>query len=213
MGRPGIEPGSDGLRGRTGPPTAAAALISAALATALVTSASKCPELVYAALQRRDEVFAPFLDEFLDPVKDRVDERKDSNPREGLLHEGFHANDPELELAIHRMREHAFAMHQRLEFFNARVDAAREASTNHRPGSHWTMDKAMDVIRAACEGGSVEGGSVEGGSFEGGSFEEDHREVRRRFQYAPETFVYREEIDAHEFFRPIVDLALSGRRR
>ena len=33
------------------------------------------------------------------------------------------------------------------------------------------------------------------------------------FRYAPETFVYREEIDAHEFFRPIVDLALSGRRR
>ena len=102
MGRPGIEPVSDGLRGRTGPPTAVAALISAALATALVTSASSCPELVYAALQRRDEVFAPFLDEFLDPVKDRIDE-KDSNSREGLLHEGFHANDPELELAIHRM--------------------------------------------------------------------------------------------------------------
>ena len=211
MGRPGIEPGSDGLRGRTGPPTAVAALVSAALATALVTSASKCPELVYAALQRRDEVFAPFLDEFLDPVKDRIDE-KDSNSREGLLHEGFHANDPELELAIHRMREHAFAIHQRLEHFNARVDAAREASTNHRPGSHWTMDKAMDVIRAACE----EDHSKEDHSKEDHS-KEDHSSTSGSappsFQYAPETFVYREEIDAHEFFRPIVDLALSGRRR
>ncbi|ACO68643.1 predicted protein [Micromonas commoda] len=207
MGRPGIEPGSDGLRGRTGLPTAVAALVSAALASALVTSASKCPELVYAALQRRDEVFAPFLDEFLDPVKDRVDERKDSNPREGLSHEGFHANDPELELAIHRMREHAVAIHQRLEFFNARVDAAREASTNHRPGSHWTMDKAMDVIRAACEEDqSKEDHSKEDHSSTSGS-------APPSFQYAPETFVYREEIDAHEFFRPIVDLALSGRRR
>ena len=63
------------------------------------------------------------------------------------------------------------------------------------------MDKAMDVIRAACE----EDQSKEDHSSTSGS--------APSFQYAPETFVYREEIDAHEFFRPIVDLALSGRRR
>ena len=75
------------------------------------------------------------------------------------------------------------------------MDAAREVSTNHKPGAHWTMDKAMDVIRAACEE------------------EYSKEDSNRGFRYVGETFVYREEIDAHEFFRPIVNLALSGRRR
>lgn len=183
-----MEPGSE-RRGRTG----ATAVVSAAMASALAESSRSCPELVYAALQRRDEVFAPFLDEFSESTSDR--DEKDSSNREGFR-EGFHANDdPEREPAIHRMREHAAAIDRSLEYFNARVDAAREVSTNHKPGSHWTMDKAMDVIRAACE--------------------EDYskEDSNRGFRYVSETFVYREEIDAHEFFRPIVDLALSGRRR
>ena len=192
-GPAGIEPGSE-RRGRTGSTAAVvgdcAALVSAAMASALEESSRSCPELVYASLQRRDEVFAPFLEEFLES-KDSNRDKKDSN------REVFHAtnDDPEREPAIHRMREHAAAIDRSLEYFNARVDAAREVSTNHKPGAHWTMDKAMDVIRAACEE------------------EYSKEDSNRGFRYVGETFVYREEIDAHEFFRPIVNHALSGRRR
>ena len=193
MGPAGIEPGSE-RRGRTGSTAAVvgdcAALVSAAMASALEESSRSCPELVYASLQRRDEVFAPFLEEFLES-KDSNRDEKDSN------REVFHAtnDDPEREPAIHRMWEHAAAIDRSLEYFNARVDAAREVSTNHKPGAHWTMDKAMDVIRAACEE------------------EYSKEDSNRGFRYVGETFVYREEIDAHEFFRPIVNHALSGRRR
>jgi len=97
------------------------------------------------------------------------------------------------------------------------------AGRGDAPGTHWTMDKAMDVIRAACDeedrskedhSRSEEDSGV--GGFEPGTFGSSRvgreGETTPPFDaYASETFVYREEIDAHEFFRPVVDLALSGR--
>ena len=59
------------------------------MASALAESSRSCPELVYAALQRRDEVFAPFLEEFLES-KDSNRDEKDSSNREGFR-EGSHA--------------------------------------------------------------------------------------------------------------------------
>ena len=222
---PGIEPGSErrggsvptaltSRRTREGRPASdLAAVVTAAMASALANSARLCPELVYVALQRRDEVFVPFLEEFLETSGKNV-------RREGGDEESFQPSNV-------RVREHAFAIRRSLDSFNARVDAAMRAGRGDAPGTHWTMDEAMDVIRATCEEDrskedrSKEDRSMEDsgvGGFEPGTFGSSRvgreSETTRSFDaYASETFVYREEMDAHEFFRPIVDLALSGRRR
>ena len=153
--------------------------------------------------------------------------RRVSNLRE--VSGGFHANDdPELELrdtshAGTRARDSSIVgLFQRAR----RRRDARRTWRRAKPGAHWTMDKAMDVIRAACEEEDRQRRIIlvqrrirgwdhsEPGTFGSsrvGREGEGETTTPSFDAYASETFVYREEIDAHEFFRPVVDLALSGR--
>ena len=233
---PGVEPASERRGGsvptapqtrRTIPERPAsdlAAVVTAAMASALAKSARLCPELVYVALQRRDEVFAPFLEEFLEVSSNNRREGDEESFQPSKVGGPTRDDDAEPELRDVRVGEHARAIRRSLDSFNARVDAAMRAGRGDAPGAHWTMDKAMDVIRAACdeENRSREDRSKEDsgvGGMEPGTFgssrvgrEGEGETTTPPFDaYASETFVYREEIDAHEFFRPVVDLALSGR--
>ena len=100
------------------------------------------------------------------------------------VREVFHAtnDDPEPELAIHRMREHVRRL---IEAWNISTRA-------------WTPLARFPPITTgrALDHGQGDGRirAARGGVFKGG--------FQRGFWYVGETFVYREEIDAHEFSAP-----------
>ena len=162
MGRPGIEPGATVHAVGLGLSHAAARRLGG-VGDALVTSAINAPSWCTRRCSEGTRFSRRFWTSFWIQLR-IVLTRRDSNPREGLLHEGFHAKRPRAGAGDTSHEGTRGGDASKIGIFQPRVDAAREASTNHRPGSHWTMDKAMDAIRAAPGGSFKE--IIQGGSFE-----------------------------------------------
>ena len=104
----GIEPAADASAVRD-----LAALSLSAISTALTGRHRDNPELVYAALQRRDEVFKPSF---------KADEV-------------FKADDLVSNETDRSMAQHAAAIERVLEAYSARIDEAQ--ARTKKPGSHW----------------------------------------------------------------------------
>ncbi len=110
----GIEPAADASAVRD-----LAALSLSAISTALTGRHRVNPELVYAALQRRDEVFKPsFKADDVFKANDLV------------------SNSNETETETDRsMAQSAAAIERVLEAYSARIDEAQ--ARTKKPGSHW----------------------------------------------------------------------------
>ncbi len=106
----GIEPAADASAVRD-----LAALSLSAISTALTGRHRVNPELVYAALQRKDEVFKPSF------KADEVFKADD-----------LVSNETETERS---MAQHAAAIERVLEAYSARIDEAQ--ARTKKPGSHW----------------------------------------------------------------------------
>ena len=104
----GIEPAADASAVRD-----LAALSLSAISTALTGRHRVNPELVYAALQRKDEVFKPSF---------KADEV-------------FKADDLVSNETDRSMAQHAAAIERVLEAYSARIDEAQ--ARTKKPGSHW----------------------------------------------------------------------------
>ena len=104
----GIEPAADASAVRD-----LAALSLSAISTALTGRHRDNPELVYAALQRKDEVFKPSF---------KADEV-------------FKADDLVSNETDRSMAQHAAAIERVLEAYSARIDEAQ--ARTKKPGSHW----------------------------------------------------------------------------
>ena len=104
----GIEPAADASAVRD-----LAALSLSAISTALTGRHRVNPELVYAALQRKDEVFKPSF---------KADEV-------------FKADDLVSNETDRSMAQHAAAIERVLEGYSARIDEAQ--ARTKKPGSHW----------------------------------------------------------------------------
>ena len=104
----GIEPAADTSAVRD-----LAALSLSAISTALTGRHRGNPELVYAALQRKDEVFKPSF---------KADEV-------------FKADDLVSNETDRSMAQHAAAIERVLEAYSARIDEAQ--ARTKKPGSHW----------------------------------------------------------------------------
>ena len=114
----GIEPAADASAVRD-----LAALSLSAISTALTGRHRVNPELVYAALQRRDEVFKPSFK--ADEVFKADDLVLVSN-----------SNETETETETDRsMAQSAAAIERVLEAYSARIDEAQ--ARTKKPGSHW----------------------------------------------------------------------------
>ena len=110
----GIEPAADASAVRD-----LAALSLSAISTALTGRHRVNPELVYAALQRRDEVFKPSF------KADEVFKADD-----------LVSNSNETETETERsMAQHVAAIERVLEAYSARIDEAQ--ARTKKPGSHW----------------------------------------------------------------------------
>ena len=110
----GIEPAADASAVRD-----LAALSLSAISTALTGRHRVNPELVYAALQRRDEVFKPSF------KADEVFKADD-----------LVSNSNETETETERsMAQSAAAIESVLEAYSARIDEAQ--ARTKKPGSHW----------------------------------------------------------------------------
>ena len=106
----GIEPAADASAVRD-----LAALSLSAISTAMTGRHRDNPELVYAALQRKDEVFKPSF------KADEVFKADD-----------LVSNETETERS---MAQHAAAIERVLEAYSARIDEAQ--ARTKKPGSHW----------------------------------------------------------------------------
>ena len=104
----GIEPAADASAVRD-----LAALSLSAISTAMTGRHRDNPELVYAALQRKDEVFKPSF---------KADEV-------------FKADDLVSNETDRSMAQHAAAIERVLEAYSARIDEAQ--ARTKKPGSHW----------------------------------------------------------------------------
>ena len=114
MANTGIEPAADASAVRD-----LAALSLSAISTALTGRHRDNPELVYAALQRRDEVFKPSF------KADEVFKADD-----------LVSNSNETETETDRsMAQSAAAIESVLEAYSARIDEAQ--ARTKKPGSHW----------------------------------------------------------------------------
>ena len=114
MANTGIEPAADASAVRD-----LAALSLSAISTALTGRHRDNPELVYAALQRRDEVFKPsFKADEVFKADDLV-----SNSNENETETG------------RSMAQSAAAIESVLEAYSARIDEAQ--ARTKKPGSHW----------------------------------------------------------------------------
>ena len=112
----GIEPAADASAVRD-----LAALSLAAISTALTGRHRVNPELVYAALQRKDEVFKPSF---------KADE---DFKADDLV---SNSNETETETETDRsMAQSAAAIESVLEAYSARIDEAQ--ARTKKPGSHW----------------------------------------------------------------------------
>ena len=110
----GIEPAADASAVRD-----LAALSLSAISTALTGRHRVNPELVYAALQRRDEVFKPSF---------KADE--------DFKADDLVSNSNETETETDRsMAQSAAAIERVLEAYSARIDEAQ--ARTKKPGSHW----------------------------------------------------------------------------
>jgi hypothetical protein len=110
----GIEPAADASAVRD-----LAALSLAAISTALTGRHRVNPELVYAALQRKDEVFKPSF---------KADE--------DFKADDLVSNSNETETETDRsMAQSAAAIESVLEAYSARIDEAQ--ARTKKPGSHW----------------------------------------------------------------------------
>ena len=110
----GIEPAADASAVRD-----LAALSLSAISTALTGRHRVNPELVYAALQRRDEVFKPSF---------KADE--------DFKADDLVSNSNETETETDRsMAQSAAAIESVLEAYSARIDEAQ--ARTKKPGSHW----------------------------------------------------------------------------
>ena len=110
----GIEPAADASAVRD-----LAALSLAAISTALTGRHRVNPELVYAALQRKDEVFKPSF---------KADE--------DFKADDLVSNSNETETETDRsMAQSAAAIERVLEAYSARIDEAQ--ARTKKPGSHW----------------------------------------------------------------------------
>ena len=110
----GIEPAADASAVRD-----LAALSLSAISTALTGRHRVNPELVYAALQRRDEVFKPSF------KADEVFKADDLVSK---------SNETETETE-RSMAQSAAAIERVLEAYSARIDEAQ--ARTKKPGSHW----------------------------------------------------------------------------
>ena len=110
----GIEPAADASAVRD-----LAALSLSAISTALTGRHRGNPELVYAALQRRDEVFKPSF-------------KADEDFKADDLVSNSNETETETERSI---AQSAAAIERVLEAYSARIDEAQ--ARTKKPGSHW----------------------------------------------------------------------------
>ena len=96
-----------------------AALSLSAISTALTGRHRDNPELVYAALQRKDEVFKPSF-------------KADEVFKAGDLVSNSNETETETDRSI---AQHAAAIERVLEAYSARIDEAQ--ARTKKPGSHW----------------------------------------------------------------------------